>query len=127
MFFRTLFGQGRPLSAEERRIFSPFFPRNVIEQARIVDGVVPFWLRRNMCAVVVGCQIYFRPHVYWPNTKRGVELLGHELTHVSQFLHGMSVFSYLWSCRKGYRQSPYEVEAYRKGLLIARLFDEKGL
>lgn len=115
------------MSAEERQLFGPFFPQNVIEQARIVDGAVPFWLRRNMCAVVLGCKIYFRPNVYWPNTKRGVELLGHELTHVSQFLHGMSVFSYLWSCRKGYRKSPYEVEAYGKGLLIARLFDEKSL
>jgi Domain of unknown function (DUF4157) len=120
-----MFEQGRPLSLEERQIFRPYFPQNVLEKARIMDGVVPFWLRRNMCAVVLGCRIYFRPHVYWPNTKRGVELLGHELTHVSQFLHGMSLVSYLWSCRYGYRNSPYEVEAYAKGALIARLFDEK--
>jgi hypothetical protein len=118
-----MFEQGRPLSAQERVIFKPYFANIVIEQARIIDGKVPFWLQRDMCAVVLGARVYFRAGAYQPNTKRGAELLGHELTHVSQFLHGMSLLGYIWSCRKGYRNSPYELEAYAKGRLIADNFN----
>lgn len=114
-----MFEQGRPLTLQERAVFKPHFANIVIEQARIVEGKVPFWLRRDMCAVVLGNRIYFRAGVYQPNTKRGAELLGHELTHVSQYLHGMTIFKYIWSCRKGYHASPYEIEAYAKGHLIA--------
>jgi Domain of unknown function (DUF4157) len=114
--------QGRPLTLQERAAFKPYFAHVVIEQARIIEGRVPFWLRRDMCAVVLGRRVYFRAGVYQPNTKRGAELLGHELTHVSQFLHGMSLFGYIWSCRKGYHNSPYEIEAYAKGHLIVHKF-----
>ena len=114
--------KGRPLSQQERALFSPYFAQIVINEARILDGKVPFWLRRSMCAVVLGRTIYFRNGFYQPNTKRGAELLGHELTHVSQFLHGMSLLKYVWSCRYGYVKSPYEVEAYAKGRLIAANF-----
>ena len=117
--FSFIFEDGRTLTVQERTIFKPFFANIVLERARIVDGRVPFWLRRDMCAVVLGDCVYLRAGAYHPNTKRGAELLGHELTHVSQFLHGMSLGSYLWSCRKGYRNSPYEIEAYAKGHLIA--------
>jgi Domain of unknown function (DUF4157) len=122
-----MFEQGRPLTSHERDIFKPYFASIVIEQARIIDGKVPFWLRRNMCAVVLGYRVYFRAGVYQPNTQRGAELLGHELTHVSQFLHGMSLFGYIWSCRNGYHNSPYEVEAYAKGRLIATNFSASRL
>ena len=111
--------ESRPLTVQERTIFKPFFANIVLERARIIDGRVPFWLRRNMCAVVLGERVYFRAGMYQPNTKRGIELLGHELTHVSQFLHGMTLWRYIWSCRYGYRNSPYEQEAYAKGYLIA--------
>ena len=114
-----IFDAGRPLSVQERTIFKPFFANIVLERTRIIDGRVPFWLRRNMCAVVLGERIYFRAGNYKPNTKRGIELLGHELTHVSQFLHGMTLWRYIWSCRYGYRNSVYEVEAYAKGRMIA--------
>jgi Domain of unknown function (DUF4157) len=119
--------EGRPLTLQECAVFKPYFAHSVIEQARIIDGRVPFWLRRNMCAVVLGRRVYFRAGAYQPNTKRGAELLGHELTHVSQYLHGMTVLNYIWSCRKGYMQSPYEIEAYAKGRLIAKYFDEYAL
>ena len=46
---------------------------------------MPFWLRRDMCAVVLGETIYFRAGYYQPNTPQGVILLGHEITHVAQF------------------------------------------
>lgn len=114
--------KGRPLSGQERALFRPYFAQNVLNEARIIEGKVPFWLRRNMCAVVLGRYIYFRPGVYQSNTKRGAELMGHELTHVSQFLHGMSLLKYIWSCRYGYFKSPYEIEAYAKGRLIAAHF-----
>ncbi|MFM9836359.1 MAG: DUF4157 domain-containing protein [Methylophilaceae bacterium] len=110
---------GRALTHEELQIFKPYFAQIVLDEARIIEGKVPFWLRRDMCAVVLGHRIYFRAGYYQPNTKCGIELLGHELTHVSQYLHGMTVFKYLWSCRKGYAKNAYEIEAYAKGCLIA--------
>ena len=123
-----MFEQGRPLTVQEHALFKPYFAHIVLEKARIIDGSVggrvPFWLRRDMCAVVLGYRIYFRHGTYVPNTKQGAQLLGHELTHVSQFLHGMNVFKYIWSCRKGYMQSQYEIEAYAKGALIANYCDE---
>ena len=115
--------EGRPLTLQEHTLFKPYFAKIVLERVRIIDGSfggrVPFWLRRNMCAVVLGERVYFRVGVYQPDTKRGIELLAHELTHVSQFLHGMTLWRYIWSCRYGYRNSPYEQEAYAKGHLIA--------
>ncbi|MDO8962304.1 MAG: DUF4157 domain-containing protein [Methylophilus sp.] len=114
--------QGRPLSTPERDIFKPYFAEQVIERARIIEGHVPFWLKRSMCAVVLGHRVYLRAGAYQANTPQGVGLLGHELTHVSQFLHGMTIFSYLWSCRYGYRRSCYEIEAYARGAMIARDF-----
>jgi hypothetical protein len=35
----------------------------------------------------------------------------------------MTLWAYIWSCRKGYMQSPYEIEAYAKGKLIAKNWD----
>ncbi len=110
---------GRPLTVQECSILKPYFAKIVLEKARIIDGRVPFWLRRDMCAVVLKNRIYFRAGYYQPNTKQGAVLLGHELTHVSQYLNGMTVFKYLWSCRFGYFKSAYEIEAYAKGKLIA--------
>ena len=71
-----MFKQGRPLSVQEQSIFRAYFAQNVLNVARIIDGRVPFWLRRDMCAVVLGHRIYLRTGGYQPNTKRGVELLG---------------------------------------------------
>jgi Domain of unknown function (DUF4157) len=118
-----MFEQGRPLSTQERTLFKPYFAQVVLNKARIIDGKVPFWLHKKMCAVVLNHRIYFRLGAYQPNSRKGAELLGHELTHVSQFLHGMTLWAYIWSCRKGYMQSPYEIEAYAKGKLIAKNWD----
>lgn len=113
-----MFEQGRPLSVQERAVFKPYFSPQVLDLARIVDGEVPFWLLKEMCAVVLGKTIYFRAGHYQANTPQGNVLLGHELTHVAQFLHGMTLLKYAWSCRKGYMQSPYEVQAYAMGARI---------
>ena len=108
--------QLRPLTEQERAALKPYFNVQVLQAARIVDGSfggrVPFWLRANMCAVVLGNTIYLRAGHYHANTPKGLSLLGHELMHVAQFLHGMTIFKYIWSCRNGYMQSPFEVQAY---------------
>ena len=123
-----MFEQGRPLSAQEHAALKPYFNARVLVEARIVDGSfggrVPFWLRRDMCAVVLGNTIYFRAGYYQANTPQGLSLLGHELTHVAQFMYGMTTLDYIWSCRKGYMQSPYEVQAYAMGWRIAKSFIE---
>lgn len=121
-----LLKQERPLTLKEKQTFKPYFAENVIEQTRIIDGHVPFWLRKKMIAVVINHRIYLKPQVYNANTKEGVALLGHELMHVSQFLHGMNWLTYLWSCRYGYRKSPYELAAYAKGSIIAANFQQVG-
>lgn len=118
--------KGRPLTEQERQRYKPYFANNVMEKARIIDGHVPFWLRRKMVAVVMGCRIYFRPGAYQPHTTPGVALLGHELMHVSQFLHGMNWIKYLWSCRYGYHNSPYEVAAYARAAVISANFQQVG-
>ncbi len=119
------FAQGRSLNALERKRYAPYFASNVIARTRIFDGTTPFWLWRSMCAVVIGHRIYIRKGVYNADTLAGVNLLGHELTHVSQFLHGMTLFKYIWSCRHGYRNSHYEQDAYAKGAQIARAYAPK--
>ena len=113
-----MFEQGRPLSLQEKLALKSYFNTQVLESARVVDGRVPFWLRRDMCALVLGNTIYFRAGYYAANTPKGLSLLGHELMHVAQFLHSMTLLKYVWSCRKGYMQSPYEVQAYAMGVRI---------
>ena len=110
-----MFDQGRPLSANERLLYQPYFQSRTLHKVRIIEGHAPFWLSKNMCAVVLGIRIYFRESAYQFNTQHGIELLAHELTHVEQYLSGMTVFKYIWASRRGYRQNPYEVEAYTKG------------
>lgn len=114
----------RPLTDAEFNVYQPFFWPRTLELARIIEGRVPIWLHRKMCAVVLGHRIYIRaeidrPHVYQGNSARGVELLAHELTHVEQYLSGMTVFKYLWASRYGYRNNPYEIEAYAQGSAIS--------
>lgn len=110
----------RSLTEIERQYCLPYFQKNTLEKAQIIDGYVPFWLRKRMCAVVIGCRIYFRKGIYQANTPQGVTLLAHELTHVEQFLTGMTILKYLWASRRGYENNLYELEAYRKGDQVCR-------
>jgi hypothetical protein len=110
----------RSLSNDERQQFNPFFEKSTLDKAQIIEGYVPFWLRKRMCAVVIGRRIYFRAGVYQENTRQGVTLLAHELTHVEQFLTGMTIIKYLWASRQGYENNPYELEAYRKGDAVCK-------
>ena len=108
-------GSGRPITVHERLMYQDYFPQSVLNNVRIVEGKVPFWLLASMAGVVLGNCIYFRKSVYQPNTAAGVELLGHELTHVAQYHDGMSLWKYLWASRHGYKKNPYEIEAYAQG------------
>lgn len=127
-----MFAEGRPLSELERALYRPYFQQRTLDVVRIVEGHVPFWLRRSMCAVVLGHRIHFRaevdrPGAYQANTASGIELLAHELTHVEQFLSGMTIFKYLWASRRGYRQNPFEIEAYAKGAHVGEQIRAKNL
>ena len=105
-------GSGRALTVIERERYSAWFAPPVLDAARIVDGRVPRWLRPDMCGVTLGTRVHFRPGAYDAATLDGIELLGHELVHVQQFMQGMTVWRYVWSSRRGYRRNPYECEAY---------------
>ncbi|MXY06590.1 MAG: DUF4157 domain-containing protein [Gammaproteobacteria bacterium] len=87
---------------------------------------MPWWLRGDAHAVVLGNKIYIRPGAYAPRTAEGVRLLGHELVHVEQFARDLNVFKYLWASRRGYRQNPYEVEAYAREKVIVASFCESN-
>jgi Domain of unknown function (DUF4157) len=78
-----------------------------------------------MCAVGLGNTIYFRVGHYQAGTPAGAFLLSHELMHVAQFMHGMTLLKYHWSCRNGYMQSLYEVQAYAMGARIMLDFSRK--
>ncbi len=113
----------RTLSEMELDVLRPYFQQRTLELVRIIEGRVPFWLRQKMCAVVLGHRIYLRaeldrPRAYQANTASGIELLAHELTHVEQYLSGMTVLKYLWASRHGYYHNLYEVAAYAKGATV---------
>lgn len=114
----------RPLTTAELNLYRPYFQQRTLDAVRVIEGKVPFWLRRKMCAVVLGRRIYLRadldrPRAYQAHTPIGIELLAHELTHVEQYLSGMTIFKYLWASRYGYRKNPYELEAYAKGAAVS--------
>jgi len=44
----------------------------------------------------------------------GVELLGHELMHVAQYMQGMNLLKYIWASRYGYRKNHYEIKLTSK-------------
>ncbi len=111
----------------ELAIYQPYYSSEVLKKARIVDGQTPFWLRPSMCAVVLNHKIYFRVGAYQPHTLRGLELLGHELTHVEQYCQGMTVLHYLWESRRGYVKNRYEVAAYAKGAMIKAEVARRGI
>ena len=126
------FKSARPLNASEVKLFQPYFQANTLANARIVEGNVPFWLHKSMCAVVLYQHIFLRmeidqPRTYQPNTLRGIELLAHELTHVEQYLSGLTLIKYLWASRSGYCKNPYEIEAYAKASVVREQFDNKKL
>ncbi len=120
--------EGRPLTALEREVCQPYFKADTLIKARIIEGHVPFWLSQRMRAVVLGHRIYFRKGAYLLGLQPTIAdmcLLAHELTHVEQYLSGMTVIKYVWASRHGYRQNPYEIEAYAKGHYVSAQISDK--
>jgi hypothetical protein len=113
---------GRALTAEERSVLTDFFPTEVLDSARIIEGKVPWWLSKNMDGITLRNRIYFREGAYAPGTAAGAEILGHELTHVQQYAEGMTYAKYVWQSRKGYWKNPYEKAAFSKGAQIRSSF-----
>ena len=108
---------------DELSLLSPYFQSSTLNAARIIEESVPFWLRKNMCAVVLNNRVYLRikfdkPIIDSVSFATNIELLAHELTHVEQYLSGMTIFKYLWASRNGYWKNPYELEAYAKGAFV---------
>ncbi len=83
----------------------------MLEQVRIIESWPPFWLRKNMCAVVLNIE----------NTVRGVEWLAMSGSMPLSFCMGLRYLKYLSSCRNGYGNSVYEVRACAKGLNCSKL------
>ena len=132
---RQRLGLERALNDNERNLLKPYFQPRTLDLVRIVEGHVPFWLHKSMCAVVLKHRIYLRTELdktsfydlasYKSGTHQtsfvaSIELLAHELTHVEQYLSGMIIIKYLWASRHGYLKNPYEVEAYAKGVFVRK-------
>ena len=117
---------GRPLTTDERKHYSDHFSKEVLDSAKIYDGKVPWYLSKKFRGITRGVKIYLREGAYKPGTADGVELLGHELVHVKQYLEGMSTLDYLWNNRKGYDNNPYEIEAYDFDNIIRAEFCSKN-
>jgi Domain of unknown function (DUF4157) len=76
-----LIGNGKPLHPEIRRTMESVFDTD-FSTVRVHEG--PAATAMGAQAFTLGDVIYFRPGLYDPRTREGVELLGHELTHVVQ-------------------------------------------
>jgi hypothetical protein len=102
----------RGLSAHEKRALAPFIADADLDSAILHIGKVPWYLPRRFAAIVRGRHVYLRQDGYAADTLAGLALLGHELIHVGQYRRGMTVAAYLWSARAGYRNNPFEKEAF---------------
>lgn len=103
----------RPLTDSEKRLLAPYIPKIDLENARVHEGKVPWYLPKRFAGITRGNDIYFRPDAYNPGTAPGIALLGHEMVHVGQYREGMTAIKYLWSSRKGYStETKYEKPAY---------------
>jgi hypothetical protein len=76
-----LIGTGKPLDPGIRGPMESFFGAD-FSSVRVHEGPVAQQL--GALAFTLGETLYFAPGLYDPTTREGVELLGHELTHVVQ-------------------------------------------
>jgi hypothetical protein len=117
----------RPLTAREKCLLSPYIPEVDLENTDLRDGKVPWYLRKKFDGITRGNKIFFRPGVYESDTVDGIALLGHELVHVGQYREGMNWLKYVWSTRKGYFNSKYEIPAYDIQAQIQREFTDEDI
>lgn len=102
----------RALNADEIRMLRPYIPQVDLQNARLHERRVPWYLCSRFAGITRGNHIYFREHAYVPQTARGLALLGHELTHVGQYRCGMTAATYLICGLFGYRRNIYEKAAF---------------
>jgi len=74
-------GHGRPLDDAIRRTMESFFQAD-FSGVRVHEG--PAALAMGALAFTLGEELHFAPGLYDPESREGMELLGHELTHVVQ-------------------------------------------
>ncbi len=110
----------RSLTAHEKSALRPYVDQADLERAVLYDGRVPWYLGRRFAGIVRGHRVYLRAGVYDAGTPAGLALLGHELTHVTQYRCGMTAWRYLLSALRGYRRSRYEQEAFAVQARIER-------
>jgi hypothetical protein len=77
---RTI-GTGQPLEPRLRQTMEAFFQRD-FSTVRVHQG--PAAAAMGALAFTLGEDLHFAPGLYSPSTREGLELLGHELTHVGQ-------------------------------------------
>jgi len=99
----------RELTEREKEIFKLWIPGDILNRARIREKA-PWFLPKSFWGITLYNVIYLRE--YDPENIQSLSALGHELTHVRQYAEGMTIFSYLLSCKSGYLKSAYELEAY---------------
>ena len=74
-------GEGRPLEPKLRHAAEQFFHADFSGVRVHVGTAAP---AIGALAFTLGDQLHFAPGLYDPTTRKGMELLGHELTHVVQ-------------------------------------------
>src|ERR1700743_1647047 len=102
----------RPLTQTEKEHLRAYIPEVDLENARLHDGNVPWYLWKQFRAITRGNHIYCRPGAYDARSPAGLALLAHELVHVGQYREGMTWLTYLLSTVLGYRRSKYELPAF---------------
>jgi hypothetical protein len=99
----------RKLTSGEKEFFKSWFSADILDRARVTEKA-PFFLPGSFYGITLYNVIYLRR--YNPDDIYCLSMLGHELVHVRQYAEGMTIMSYLRSCKKGYSKSCYEMEAY---------------
>lgn len=117
----------RPLTEREKCLLRPYIPEVDLQNADLRDGKVPWYLPKKFRGITRGNKIFIRPGGYASDTVGGIALLGHELVHVGQYRQGMNWLKYVWSTRKGYFNSKYEIPAYDIQLQIQRELTDEDL
>jgi SAM-dependent methyltransferase len=80
-----LIGSGTPIDPGARRAIESFFGED-FSGVRVYQGAAAPSI--GALAFTLGEAIYFAPGLYDPHSRDGIELLGHELTHVVQQREG---------------------------------------
>lgn len=78
-------GAGRPLEPTTRQVMEEFFHAD-FSGVRVHEGTTASSI--GALAFTLGDELHFAPGLYDPTSREGIELLGHELTHVVQQREG---------------------------------------